>query len=261
MLNVQITNEVYELPEGWHEVTVNKFIALSNIQDNADLYDFNFKLLSVLLDCPEQEIRDALTDSKGMLQLINSVQWVNEPMQNSTICKLEGYKIDTNYKELTFGDWISIETLIKADKNQAIIAVLTVLFKDKGGEFNQDTQTQAEHIGNLIVTGTIEPFESFMKFRANIYLMYQGLFQMSKSEKQDELDVELEKRAGINKSFDMSKWLWLMMVDKLAKELNYIPEQIYKMNLFAALNWTAMFKEKEDYIEEQQKRQRQNNKV
>lgn len=41
--------------------------------------------------------------------------------------------------------------------------------------------------------------------------------------------------------FDYQRYQWLMMVEKLCQKLNYIPEQVYKMNYISALNWLSMW--------------------
>lgn len=55
--------------------------------------------------------------------------------------------------------------------------------------------------------------------------------------------------------FDVKKWQWLMMVDKLVKELNMKPDEIYKMNYIDCLNWLSLFNDKERWIAQQQKKQ------
>jgi sulfur relay (sulfurtransferase) DsrF/TusC family protein len=44
------------------------------------------------------------------------------------------------------------------------------------------------------------------------------------------------------------------MVEKLVKELNYKPEEVYQLNWINALNWLTMFSMKERWIKEQQKK-------
>jgi sulfur relay (sulfurtransferase) DsrF/TusC family protein len=46
-----------------------------------------------------------------------------------------------------------------------------------------------------------------------------------------------------------------MMVDKLVKELNMKPDEIYKMNYIDCLNWLSLFNDKERWIAQQQKKQ------
>lgn len=45
----------------------------------------------------------------------------------------------------------------------------------------------------------------------------------------------------------------MLMVDKLVKEHNKTPEEIYDTNYIDCLNWLSMYREKEKYIESIQK--------
>lgn len=48
------------------------------------------------------------------------------------------------------------------------------------------------------------------------------------------------------------------MVDKIVKEHNKTPEQVYEINYIDCLNWLSMYREKEKYLESLQK---QNKKI
>jgi hypothetical protein len=56
----------------------------------------------------------------------------------------------------------------------------------------------------------------------------------------------------------MKKWQWMLMVDKIVKEQNRTPDEVYEMNYLDCLNWLSLYKEKEKYIEQIQK---QNKKI
>jgi sulfur relay (sulfurtransferase) DsrF/TusC family protein len=45
----------------------------------------------------------------------------------------------------------------------------------------------------------------------------------------------------------------MLMVDKLVKEHNKTPDEVYLMNYIDALNWLSMYREKERYIEQLEK--------
>lgn len=35
--------------------------------------------------------------------------------------------------------------------------------------------------------------------------------------------------------------MWLLMVDRLVKELNMTPQQVFDMNYLSALNWLSLY--------------------
>ena len=75
-----------------------------------------------------------------------------------------------------------------------------------------------------------------MRYRESIFYNYENFFGKRKS--QNETDAE-------SKSFDSGtmppKFMWLAMVDKLCKELNMTPAQVYEMNYISSLNWLSLY--------------------
>lgn len=53
--------------------------------------------------------------------------------------------------------------------------------------------------------------------------------------------------------FDMKKWQWLLMVEKLCEKLNMKPSEVYEMNYIDALNWLSMMNQRDKYIEQLRK--------
>lgn len=76
-----------------------------------------------------------------------------------------------------------------------------------------------------------------------IFYNYEGYFGKRKKTKEE----DEERGFGPQATFNIKKWQWLMMVDKLVKELNMTPDEIYKMNYISCLNWLSMYHEKETY--------------
>jgi hypothetical protein len=77
-----------------------------------------------------------------------------------------------------------------------------------------------------------------------IFYNYEGYFGKRKQKTDDE---EEQKGFGPQANFNIKKWQWMLMVDKLVKELNMTPDGIYKMNYINCLNWLSMYHEKETY--------------
>lgn len=61
-------------------------------------------------------------------------------------------------------------------------------------------------------------------------------------------EVDAKPSGPYTGEFDFKKWQWMMMVDKLVKELNLTPEAVYSMNYIDCLNWLSMYNEKDKYI-------------
>jgi hypothetical protein len=55
---------------------------------------------------------------------------------------------------------------------------------------------------------------------------------------------------GIDANQFFKKWQWHLMIDKLVKELNLKPNEVYEMNYIDCLNWLSMFSQREKIIKE-----------
>lgn len=77
-----------------------------------------------------------------------------------------------------------------------------------------------------------------------IFYNYEGYF--GKPKKIDKDEDEKPRKPNTDKGFNYSKWQWHLMVDKLVKELNMKPDEVFSMNWIAALNWLSMYKEKDN---------------
>lgn len=65
----------------------------------------------------------------------------------------------------------------------------------------------------------------------SIFYNYESFFGRSKATHSPES----------SDGFDWGKWMWLIMVEKLCKELNMKPDEVYKTNYISCLNWLSMF--------------------
>lgn len=81
-----------------------------------------------------------------------------------------------------------------------------------------------------------------------IFYNYQGYFGKRKDKSEDEKAV-----GPVTSGFDLQKWQWHLMIEKLVKELNLKPTEVYEMNYIDCLNWLSMFNEKDKAIKQQNK--------
>lgn len=85
-----------------------------------------------------------------------------------------------------------------------------------------------------------------------IFYNYEGYFGKQRKQEETEED-DKPVRPATTRMFNYQKWQWHLMVDKLVKELNMKPEEVFNMNWISALNWLSMYKEKDDIQREQKK--------
>jgi hypothetical protein len=83
-----------------------------------------------------------------------------------------------------------------------------------------------------------------------IFYNYESYFGKRKVIK-DKKDEKPSGPQGV--VFDVAKYQWLLMVEKLCTHLNMKPHEVYEMNYIDCLNWLSMFNQRDKYIREQQK--------
>lgn len=86
-----------------------------------------------------------------------------------------------------------------------------------------------------------------------IFYNYESYFGKRKKERNNDDDEVKPMGPDASVKFDYGKYMWLLMVEKLCKELNYKPEEAYKLTYITALNWLSMWHLRDKVIKEQQK--------
>lgn len=81
-----------------------------------------------------------------------------------------------------------------------------------------------------------------------IFYNYEGYFGKRKEKNDDEIKPSAPDTGT---KFDYGRYQWLMMVERLCKELNYKPEEVYKLNYINCLNWLAMWYLRDKVLKEQ----------
>ena len=81
-----------------------------------------------------------------------------------------------------------------------------------------------------------------------IFYNYEGYFGKPKKEVEESDKKTFGPDTGVK--FDVGKYQWLMMIEKICKELNYKPEEVYKLNYINCLNWLSMWALRDKWIKE-----------
>lgn len=89
----------------------------------------------------------------------------------------------------------------------------------------------------------------FLRWREGIFFNYEGYFGKRRSSSEDETSS-----GPTTAVFNFKKWMWHMMIDKLVKELNLTPNDVYEMKYIDCLNWLSMYHERDKYKEQLQKK-------
>lgn len=176
MIVVEILDKEYNLPEGWHEVSVEKFERIIKHSTFLSEYKsqvlFSLEMIAIILDAPIEDIKRLNKESFEIL--VEKCLWTKGEIMPTP--KDEIYIDDAVYipikdfNKLTMGDTVSIEVMIAESKPEEVLGnILPVLIR-KGvtkvkegksvlvpGEFDADEYNELKDLfkKNIMVTDVI----------------------------------------------------------------------------------------------------------
>lgn len=136
MITLELENEQYDLPEGWHEVSVGKFQKILEIinlfGDYKSEIEYVIDMLQVLTDAPKSSLMKMTRGSFDILA--NKLQWLNvdvQPVEKSSwIIGGVEYMPLKNLDGLSMGDSVSLELMIKESTEANILGnILPILIR------------------------------------------------------------------------------------------------------------------------------------
>lgn len=150
MIKVEINKQEYNLPEGWEDVNLRKFAAITEFLTGRDYVDSSkselrksVDLLGLLMDCDPDII---FTLSKtAYMELSSKITWIlNEP--KGAIKKfftINGvtYMSPVDLDQLSVGEVVSMETVIANDPKD-IAGILSIIIRPRIGVYNEEKQEE-----------------------------------------------------------------------------------------------------------------------
>lgn len=136
MIKITIENKKYEMPSGYSELTLGKFMEITSIIEKQNEYTsptkYTIDLLSKTMDCPTETLLQL--DMDDLSTLLKELEWLKKTPKKKRTTK---FKIDgTQYgliqnKKITTGEMISIESFHKNDihNNSNIHLIMAILFR------------------------------------------------------------------------------------------------------------------------------------
>jgi hypothetical protein len=136
MVTLRIGEKEFELPEGWHEVNLDKFVKIIEKNNLIGEYKsqilFGLEILGILIDADVVELKN-LT-KKSFDTLSDEIKWINEaPVgMDKDEFEIDGgvFRPLKDLNKLTMGDNISLELVI-GQSNEAtfIVNILPILLR------------------------------------------------------------------------------------------------------------------------------------
>lgn len=179
---VEIGDKDYNLPEGWHEISVKKFERIAKHSSLLNEYKsqtlFTLELISIILDAPLDDIKKL--DREAFSFLNKSLDFMNTEItwSGKKEYEIDGeiYLILEDLNKLTMGDSISLEIMLQDSKpEETLINILPILVRKakvvekkgekiyKASEFNADEYGELKELYNekLMIADVIKVKDFF----------------------------------------------------------------------------------------------------
>lgn len=128
----------------YYDLTIDKYLQIREVLENAeDELDVQVAMLSIINECGEEELLDLpLNDYK---KKVRDLAFLYEPIEPKPQCPKsitidkEVYEVTRNIKQLTAGQYIDYNNLLKSEDFYGVIAnILAVFFVPKGKTYGRD---------------------------------------------------------------------------------------------------------------------------
>lgn len=136
MITIELDGKEYDMPEGWHEVNIEKFEKLlkhfSILNEYKSQYQYAIELFSILMDAPVEEMNKI---TKGSFEtLASKIEWTKEeiPPTGRRTFDIDGqeYMAIKNLDALQMGDVVSLELQITNSQNWELLTnMLPILIR------------------------------------------------------------------------------------------------------------------------------------
>lgn len=136
MKTFELQGQTYDLPEGWHEVSLGLFEKMvlhsQNLPEYKSNLQFALEMLAILLDIDVETIKRLNKTSFDLLS--QACEWTNQAIVPTTKKQFEidgqVYVPINNFSQITMGEQIDLELMIADSKGHEVLTnILPILIR------------------------------------------------------------------------------------------------------------------------------------
>lgn len=207
------------LPKKWSDISVEKFIEISDIDKELGPWHYNSEILSIITDEPIENIEDLEIDILNAY--IDQCKWALSQPSKQYKHKLLGMQIKPLAK-LTLFEYIDLDYFFNNNYLKNIDKICAILYRqvksNRWGEeilepYDYDINTRADKFLDLPITDVYGIINEFLKFRENFLDVYANLFgEVDEITEEDRATLDVEEIKDLEQEKKESKWSWERML-------------------------------------------------
>ena len=207
------------LPKKWSDISVDKFIEISDIDKELGPWHYNSEILSIITDEPIENIEDLEIDILNAY--IDQCKWAMSQPSKQYKHTLLGMQIKPLAK-LSLFEYIDLDYFFNNNYLKNIDKICAILYRqaktNRWGEeilepYDYDINTRADKFLDLPITDVYGIINEFLKFRENFLDVYANLFgEVDEITEEDRATLDVEEIKDLEQEKKESKWSWERML-------------------------------------------------
>ena len=207
------------LPKKWSDISVEKFIEISEIDKELGPWHYNSEILSIITDEDIDDIEDL--DIEVLNAYIDQCKWAMSKPSKQYKHTLLGMQIKPLAK-LSLFEYIDLDYFFNNNYLKNIDKICAILYRqaktNRWGEeilepYDYDINTRADKFLDLPITDVYGIINEFLKFRENFLDVYANLFgEVDEITEEDRATLDVEEIKDLEQEKKESKWSWERML-------------------------------------------------
>lgn len=207
------------LPKKWSDISVDKFIEISDIDKELGPWHYNSEILSIITDEPIETIEDLEIDILNAY--IDQCKWAMSQPSKQYKHNLLGMQIKPLAK-LSLFEYIDLDYFFNNNYLKNIDKICAILYRqvktNRWGEeilepYDYDINIRADKFLDLPITDVYGIIHEFLKFRENFLDVYANLFgEVDEITEEDRATLDVEEIKDLEQEKKESKWSWERML-------------------------------------------------
>jgi hypothetical protein len=207
------------LPKKWSDISVEKFIEISDIDKELGPWHYNSEILSIITDEPIEIIEDLEIDILNAY--IDQCKWAMSQPSKQYKHNLLGMQIKPLAK-LSLFEYIDLDYFFNNNYLKNIDKICAILYRqaktNRWGEeilepYDYDINIRADKFLDLPITDVYGIINEFLKFRENFLDVYANLFgEVDEITEEDRATLDVEEIKDLEQEKKESKWSWERML-------------------------------------------------
>ena len=207
------------LPKKWSDISVEKFIEISEIDKELGPWHYNSEILSIITDEDIDDIEDLEIDILNAY--IDQCKWAMSQPSKQYKHTLLGMQIKPLAK-LSLFEYIDLDYFFNNNYLKNIDKICAILYRqvktNRWGEeilepYDYDINTRADKFLDLPITDVYGIINEFLKFRENFLDVYTNLFgEVDEITEEDRATLDVEEIKDLEQEKKESKWSWERML-------------------------------------------------